>query len=102
MSTENEDQFRAAANDRIGRWRGAVELELQSLVVRAAETRKKIETAKTSTKKDFYHKKFKKITADVMKMVTTLERLQAQQTAVNTPEPSPDAVAEAPNELVAA
>lgn len=67
---------------RTAMWRGAVEQELQSLIMEASRIRKEIDSAKTSTKKKYFLKKFKSITTQVMQMLTALERVKAQQAEV--------------------
>lgn len=66
---------------RLDLWQSAAEAELQDLVQAAAHIRHNITTAKTQVKKQYFEKKFKKVQTDVMRMLTTLERLKAQQVA---------------------
>ena len=68
--------------ERTALWRGAVEQELQALIGEASRIRKEIDSAKTSVKKQYFQKKFKKITTQVMQMLTALERVKAQQAEV--------------------
>jgi hypothetical protein len=63
---------------RIDQWRAAANAELQDLVQTAAAIRTNINNSKTSVKKQYFEKKFKKVQADVMRMLITLERLNAQ------------------------
>lgn len=68
--------------DRTAMWRGAVEMELRDLIAEASRIRKEIDTAKTNLKKEYFKKKFKKVTTQVMQMLTALERVKSQQTAI--------------------
>jgi glutaredoxin 2 len=61
---------------RIDTWTKTVEQELQSLVGTAATLRKNITEAKTTTKREYYNKKFKKVQGEVMSMLATLQRLR--------------------------
>lgn len=70
------------ADTRIGQWRGAIEQELQELITRAAKLREQSNTAKTTTKRVYYQRKFKKITTDVMQMVTAMQRIDAHKAAL--------------------
>jgi hypothetical protein len=63
---------------RVDQWREAANAELQELVQTAAAIRTNITNSKTSVKKKYFEKKFKKVQADVMRMLITLERLNAQ------------------------
>lgn len=64
---------------RLDLWQAAAEAELHDLVQQAAHIRTNITSAKTQTKKQYFEKKFKKVQLDVMRMLTTLERVKAQQ-----------------------
>lgn len=77
MSEENN--VTKVANDRLGKWRGAVEQELQDLVKQASAIRQTLDSAKTATKKTYYKKKFQKISSQVMQMVAALQRLDQQK-----------------------
>jgi hypothetical protein len=68
----------SAAEARLDTWQQAATAELQDLVQVAANIRTNITTAKTQTKKQYFEKKFKKVQADVMRMLITLERLKAE------------------------
>ena len=67
----------SVAEARLDQWQVAAEVELQDLVQQAASIRTNITTAKTQAKKQYFEKKFKKVQADVMRMLITLERLKA-------------------------
>lgn len=56
-------------------WKEAIEADLQQLIITAAKLRKNISEAKTSTKKNFYNKKFNKVSAQVRQYVSALQRL---------------------------
>lgn len=73
--------------DRVEVWKAAVEQELQELVQRASTLRTNITNSKTSTKKSYYNKKFKKVQQDVMSMLTTLQRLRGMSPP-ETPAPA--------------
>lgn len=65
------------ADDRLDLWQSAASAELNDLVHAAATIRMNITTAKTQAKKQYFEKKFKKVQADVMRMLVTLERLKS-------------------------
>lgn len=67
----------AQALSRLSQWRGAIEQELQGLIKQASEVRTSISSAKTTTKKQYYEKKFAKISVQVRQMVTALQRMQS-------------------------
>lgn len=68
--------------NRVNNWQAALEQELRELMLRAATVRAEITKAKTAAKREYYEKKFKKITPQVMQMLTALERVKTQQTAL--------------------
>jgi hypothetical protein len=78
MNEQVNPEVMDIAKQRLAKWRGAVEQELQSLVQQASEIRRNIDTAKTNVKKQYYAKKFKKVTNEVLQMVATMQRLDAQ------------------------
>jgi hypothetical protein len=82
---------------RTAMWRGAVEQELQALIQEASRIRKEIDTAKTSVKKEYFKKKFKKLTTQVMQMLTALERVKAQQAEVERAAAEDQAQVEVPS-----
>lgn len=71
------------ALDRLSTWEGAVELELQDLITQAAKIRQEMNASKTPTKRKYFDKKFKKVTSDVMQMITTLDRLKQHRASLN-------------------
>lgn len=79
MSPTPQTEIPVPKDERRAMWRGAVEQELQSLVTEAAKIRKNITESKTSTKREYYTKKFKKCQAQVLQMVGTLQRLQSTE-----------------------
>jgi hypothetical protein len=79
--------------ERTAMWRGAVEQELNALIIEASRIRKEIDSAKTQLKKQYFQKKFKKITTQVMQMLTALERVKAQQAEVQKAVEQPQAEA---------
>lgn len=56
-------------------WKKAIEAELQPLIIEAARLRGIISSAKTTTKKNLYQKKFNKIHAQVIGYVDFLQKL---------------------------
>lgn len=56
-------------------WRELIEAELQTLIIEAAKLRKCITDAKTTTKKEFYGKRFKKVSNQIRQYVGALQRL---------------------------
>lgn len=52
---------------------------LKGLMLNSQDYRGKIETAKTSTKKEYYKKKLKKNNLKLMEVLTTMERLSRLQ-----------------------
>ena len=72
-----EQKLKAGLTEqRISEWTGAIEQELQELVQQAASIRQNIVGAKTTVKKQYFEKKFKKVQQDVMSMLATLQRLK--------------------------
>lgn len=69
----------AQALTRLSQWRGATEQELQELIKQASKVRIAITTAKTVTKKQYYEKKFAKISVQVRQMVAALQRMQSTE-----------------------
>lgn len=65
--------------DRTAQWRGAVEMELQDLIKQASHFRAQIDAAKTKLKKDYYAKKMKKVTTEVIRMLNALDTLKRRQ-----------------------
>lgn len=65
---------------RQAQWRGAVEMELQDLIKQASHYRAQIDQAKTKLKKDYFAKKMKKVTTEVIRMLNALESIKRQQT----------------------
>lgn len=66
-----------AVDTRVSQWTNAVEYELQGLITQAATIRKEISSAKTTAKKAYFQKKFKKLQPQVMQMVAALQQLQS-------------------------
>jgi hypothetical protein len=84
MSNETE----AKANMktiRVSEWKAMIEQEIQRLLIEATELRKTINESKTSTKKQYYTKKFKKISIQTVELLTTLQSITDSQ-----PAPIPD------------
>jgi hypothetical protein len=82
------------ADSRISQWRGAVEQEMQALITQAAQIRQQSNTAKTSTKRIYFNKKFKKISAEVMQMVAAMQRIDAHKAQLEAAkEPSDETAA---------
>lgn len=53
-----------------------IHAELQDLITQAADIRKQITTAKTTTKKKYFEKKFAKISTDVRQMIAAMDQLK--------------------------
>lgn len=77
------------ALDRLSTWEGAVEIELQDLITQAAKIRQEMNDSKTPTKRKYFDKKFKKITGEVMQMITTLDRLKQHRSSLNSADDQP-------------
>lgn len=58
-------------------WSNMIQASLQSLVTEASNIRKKLNESKTSTKKQYYEKKFAKVQREVLQMVGALQRMQS-------------------------
>lgn len=69
---------------RLKQWRDAIEADLQQLIIEAAKIRKNITEAKTKYKKDFYTKKFNKVSAQIRQYVAALQRLGSPITSEGT------------------
>jgi hypothetical protein len=72
----------AAANDslkilRLKEFKNQIEVELQPIINQATEIHKLISTAKTSTKRSFYSKKFKKLSEQVRQYVSSIQQIEA-------------------------
>jgi len=70
---------------RLEEWKESIQKELQRLVMMASLIRKSIDTAKTQVKKDYYGKKFKKVNAEVLRLVSYLQYMQQLEASQNQP-----------------
>lgn len=68
---------------RSDQWTAAINAELQSLITEAASIRQNISTAKTQTKRNYYQKKFNKVSVQVRQMVAALQRVQSTTSTTN-------------------
>lgn len=79
------DGIESIRQQRMETWRVTIEQELQTLLNEAAEMRRTIIDAKTSTKKKYYNKKFKKISDQVVQLLTVQSQLPPrEQPSVDT------------------
>lgn len=69
----------SARNQRMETWRLTIEQELQALITEAADVRKTINEAKTSVKKKYYTKKFKKISDQVIQLLAIQSQLPPRE-----------------------
>ena len=67
----NEDMRKAKMSE----WKSVIESEVQKMMVTVAELRKKIDGAKTSSKKQYYLKKFKKIQGETISLLNMLHHV---------------------------
>jgi len=85
IDNELEESTRAhLKTDRQQYLQKLLEDDLQVMLKEAAIIQKKITDAKTNIKKDFYRRKFNKISAEVRKYVSALQRLGALITPEGT------------------
>lgn len=76
----------SVAENRSAQWKAVVKEELRELIETAADFHKKITEAKTSYKKQFYGKKFQKVSTEIKRMVAVLDRLEQATHENNTEE----------------
>lgn len=81
VSTSFEEQKNAEAAKRIETWRQAIDQELQDLLVQASTLRKTMNEAKTSVKREYYNKKFKKVGNQVMQLLAVQSQLPPREQA---------------------
>ena len=62
--------------ERLSQFKQSIENDLQPLIMQAAANRKVLDGAKTTTKKAFYTKKFKKTQDLIMRYVSTLQQIE--------------------------
>jgi hypothetical protein len=62
---------------RVSEWKGQCEREIQTLLEQATTLRKIINESKTATKKQFYTKKFKKVSASMLEMLSVLQKINS-------------------------
>lgn len=87
MKNVSVDQHQDVKKIRLSEWKGMVEQELQQRMVIAAEIRKTMNEAKTSTKRNYFGKKFRKINDEIYRHVSALQSITAQEAAY-TPDPT--------------
>lgn len=71
--------------DRLDLWRATIDVELQQAITTASELRQKISESKTSFKRKYYNKKFKKVSDTVMQLIAV--KSQLPPAAVDTSAP---------------
>jgi len=62
--------------ERLKLWTDTVQAELQDLIIKATQIREKMNTAKTRTKVEYYGKKFKKISSEVVNLAGTIQKIE--------------------------
>jgi hypothetical protein len=87
MSGETSENRTEIKKMRMSEWKAMVEDELQKRMALAADIRKIMTEAKTSTKREYYAKKFKKLQGEIYRLLTALQSLTAQEEAV-IPDPA--------------
>lgn len=76
--------------DRIELWRDTIDAELQQAITTASEIRQKLSESKTQVKKDYYNKKFQKVSDTVMQLIAVKSQLPPESVDTSTPsEPVP-------------
>lgn len=68
---------------RMSEWQSMVEREIQKLMVEAAKLRKIMNEAKTTPKREYYNKKFEKISNEAIKLVGILQSITAKQSTLD-------------------
>ena len=76
---------------RMSEWTKTIEDELQQRLVKASELRQIINTSKTSTKREYYTKKFAKVNKEVYRMVAMLQKLTPPSDVQTLPQLTPPA-----------
>ncbi len=71
--------------DRIELWRETIDAELQEAITTASELRQKISESKTQVKKDYYNKKFSKVSDTVMQLIAVKSQLPPAPADTSTP-----------------
>lgn len=71
--------------DRIELWRDTIDAELQDAITTASELRQKISESKTQVKKDYYNKKFSKVSDTVMQLIAVKGQLPPPPADTSTP-----------------
>jgi hypothetical protein len=80
MSGENKSARKSEMKKmRMSEWKAMVETELQQRMTVAADIRKIMTESKTSTKRDYYGKKFKKLQGEIYRLVSALQKLTVQE-----------------------
>lgn len=74
VHTMNID-FSKIKTDRIELWRATIDAELQQAITEAARLRQLISESKTQVKKDYYNKKFQKVSDTVMQLLAVQSQL---------------------------
>lgn len=82
MSEEQISVVEEPTNEDLKKWRKeawveAVEAELQPLIVEASRIRQIISTAKTTTKKRLFQKKFNKIQTQILSYLDFIQKLKS-------------------------
>jgi len=79
MESINVGEHSDVKKIRLSEWQGMVEQEIQTLMMDAARLRKIMNESKTSTKREYYDKKFKKVSNEALKLVNILQVINAKQ-----------------------
>lgn len=76
--------------DRLDLWRATIDEELQHAITLASELRQKISESKTVTKRNYYDKKFQKVSDTVMQLIAVKSQLpQSTDTSTSNEPVSP-------------
>ena len=71
--------------ERLELWRATIDAELQQAITTASELRQKISESKTQLKKDYYNKKFQKVSDTVMQLIAIKSQLPPESVDTSTP-----------------
>ena len=93
--------FSKIKTDRLDLWRATIDAELQQAITTASELRQKIADSKTTTKRDYYNKKFQKISDTVMQLIAVKSQLPPASADTSTPsEPVSTTSSEQPSTVI--
>lgn len=71
--------------DRIELWRDTIDDELQDAITTASQLRQKISESKTQVKRDYYNKKFRKVSDTVMQLLAVKNQLPPAPADTSSP-----------------